>query len=372
MNSTSVSLRVLEVDPQVDPRWEAFVAAHPDGLIYHHPAWLQTLWREYGSELVALACEDEDGRFHGVLPLFRTRGLPFGRGGDLLGSRLSSLPRTPVAGPLALDDQGTAALLRAAVERSREAPDTRLQIKVQAPKLDGLVDGMTGVPWRLSYALELPDRPEQIRFGSSRNHSTIKRLVNKAARSGVRVRPAETKAELRAWYRLYLDTMRWNFVPARSYRCFEAMWDLLRPNGWMRLLIAELHEAGRTRLIAGSVLLMYGQTVSYAFNGRDPNALSLRPNDAIHWNAIHTACAEGFQWYDFGEVSEDNSGLAQFKAKWGTEPRRLHRYYYPGSDTLGTEDHDSEGHVRRLAGGIWRRAPLGMTAMVSEWLYSYL
>ena len=36
-------MRVVEVDPQTDPRWEAFVAAHPDGLVYHHPAWLQAL-----------------------------------------------------------------------------------------------------------------------------------------------------------------------------------------------------------------------------------------------------------------------------------------------------------------------------------------
>src|SRR5215208_1775194 len=87
--------RVMEIDPQVDPRWEAFVAAHPDGLIYHHPAWLQVLEREYGHRPICLAYEDSDGSLQGVLPLCHTRGIPFNRTSEVAGRRLSSLPRTP-------------------------------------------------------------------------------------------------------------------------------------------------------------------------------------------------------------------------------------------------------------------------------------
>src|SRR2546426_6424369 len=92
------SLRVVEIDPQTDPRWEALVTTLPNGLIYHHPAWLQVLEEAYGYKPVNLACEDSNGQLRGVLPLFYTRGLFTGR-------RFSSLPRTPVAGPLACDDQ---------------------------------------------------------------------------------------------------------------------------------------------------------------------------------------------------------------------------------------------------------------------------
>ncbi len=85
--------RIIELDPQTDSRWEAFVAAHRDGLIYHHPRWLQIIEKAYGYEPVCLACEGADGQLQGVLPLFRTRGL-------LTGRYLSSLPHTPVAGPM--------------------------------------------------------------------------------------------------------------------------------------------------------------------------------------------------------------------------------------------------------------------------------
>ena len=120
--------RVVEVDPRTDPRYEAFVVNHPRALIYHHPAWLEVLARENFVRPICLACED-GGRLTGILPLFATRGLPFGR--QLTGRRLSSLPRTPVAGPLALNAGAAAALLRDAKNRAAERPavtnpDTRL------------------------------------------------------------------------------------------------------------------------------------------------------------------------------------------------------------------------------------------------------
>src|ERR1700761_9062199 len=94
---------IVEVDPWKDPRWEAFVLGHPDATIYHHPAWLKVLEREYPQRSLFLACEDADGTLRGIFPLLYTRGLPFSKGNPLTGPRLSSLPRTPLAGPLGAD-----------------------------------------------------------------------------------------------------------------------------------------------------------------------------------------------------------------------------------------------------------------------------
>ena len=356
------SLTVVEVDAQTDPRWEPFVAAHPDGSLYHHPSWLQVLEQAYGYKQVSLACEDGDGRIRGVLPRCHTPGLLTGRGP-------SSFPRTPVAGPLALEGRATVALLEATVLRLRAEPGVKLQLKVPSAQLDGLVGGMVGAPWELTYVLELPERLAELRFGNSRNHARIKWAINKAAKSGVEVRLAETEGELRAWYRLYLDTMRWHAVPPRPYRFFKACWELLRPAGLMRLLLAEQHEAGRSRLLAGSIFLMFGPTVFYAFNGRHRQDLALRPNDAIQWRAIHDACKEGFRRYDFGEVVESNQGLAEFKGKWGAEPSWLYKYSYPESRKSAPR---SPSYTRRLAHAAFRRLPLRATALLGDWIYSYL
>jgi Acetyltransferase (GNAT) domain len=376
--SSSGRLRAVEVDPQTDPRWQAFVAAHPDGLIYHHPAYLECLRREYNQRAINLSCEDGQGNIRGILPLIYTRGLPVNVGGQLTRRRLSSLPRTPAAGPLALDDEAAAALMQAAVERVQREPGTSLEVRMWSTTLDGLPDDVVGRRYRPTYVLELPEHSDELRFGNSRHHGAIKRAVAKGMRLGVHVREAETEGELRAWYHLYLETVRWHaqrhtVIPPRSYRFFKLCWELLRPHGLMRLLLAEQYEEGRSRLLAGCIFLMFGQTVFYAYNGRRTEDLPLRPNDAIHWRAIQDACAEGFRHYDLGEVAEDNPGLARFKSKWSTDTWWLHRYYYPPprvSTTIAVDT--SAGYARTVAEAVWQRVPLKATALVGDWIYSFL
>ena len=370
--------QVTQLDWAADGRWDAYVETHPDGLVYHHSGWLRALAAEYGQRAIGLACEDAGGCLRGVLPLVSTRGLPFGRG-ELTGRRLSSLPRTPVAGPIADDDRARAALLSAALGRARGSRRMQLQIKAAGEPLDELVPGLVGVPWRLSFARELPDDPGALRFGSSRKHAAVRRAVKTAEGAGVRVRDAETIDELRQWYVTYLDAMRDHLVPPRPLRLFEAMWQEMRPRGLMRLLLAEQPGAdGRASGAAGLplgglVLLMLGGTVFYAFNGRRPEALELRVNDLLQWHAIHDACRAGYRFYDLGEVVEGDAGLAQFKRKWASEQRRLRRYYFPPpASGDAAQQRGPDGRLRRLAESAWRRMPLRATAIAGDRLYRYL
>jgi CelD/BcsL family acetyltransferase involved in cellulose biosynthesis len=360
-----VELKVIEIDPQGDPRWAAYVAAHPDALIYHHPQWLRLITEAYGGSPACVACEGADGVLSGVLPLLRTRGL-------LTGRCLSSLPHTPVAGPLASDDESTTALAEAAIERAAAEPGTHLLLKVPGPLPGGGSQGLYGLPREETYILELPDKPEDLRFGNSRNHARISWATNKAMRSGLSVRPAASLAELREWYGLYLGTMRIHGVPPRPYRFFSAAWELLAPQGLMRLLLAEQHDGGQVRLLAGSVFLMYGKTVFYAFSGRSPIDSELRPNDLIQWQAIHDACRDGFRRYDMGEVGGTQSGLAQFKSKWGAEPRLMYRYHYPEASGFGVRPFEPGARGRKMWLMVWRRLPLGVTAGAGRLIYRYL
>jgi len=353
--------RVSEIEPGSDPRWDEFVAGHPEGHVYLHSTWLRCLAAEYDRPLIGLATEGPGGHITGVLPLVETRGLPLLRGNATVGARLSSLPRTPLAGPLASDRQSAVALLQAALERSK----VRLQIKRAAPDLDGLVPGLTGAAWRTSYVMALPDDESALRFGNSRNHGRIKWAVNKASKEGVRVRVADDPADVTAWYPLYLKTMREVVVPPRPLRLFEAMWREMAPSGSMRLYVAEQERRG---MIAGSIVLGLGRTAFYAFNGRRRDALALRPNEVLQWEAIHDACRRGFERYDLGEVTEGRAGLADFKRKWGADEVQLHRYYHPPAEP-GDE---GAGGMTRVAMSVWPRLPLAATRFAGELAYRWL
>jgi CelD/BcsL family acetyltransferase involved in cellulose biosynthesis len=364
--------RVVQLDAS-DPRWDSFVLAAPGATVFHHSGWLAALESEYGQRPLRLACEEPDGTLSGVLPLVVTRGLPLGIGGPSAARRLSSLPRTPIAGLLGTSDAAFGALVAAAMARARPA-GLRLQLKQASRTLDDVVPGLQGTPWRLSYVKSLPDDPDLLRFGPSRKHARIACAVRKAQREGLRVRDAVTEADLREWYRLYLDVNRWRGVPSRPYRFFLAAWQHLRPSGFLRLLLVYRRQSGREVLLAGSMLLMLGDTTFYAFNGRLQEALHLRPNELLQWHAMRDAAAAGYRWYDFGEVGVGNEGLARFKAKWDTETRTLMRYHSPPLPACELEYSRPVGGTAlgRIALGAWHRMPLSVTAFAGDQVYQFL
>jgi hypothetical protein len=77
-------MRQEVLDPLTDPRWEAFVTAASDALVFHHPAWLELVRDQYGYDLRAWALVEGD-RVVGGLPVARVRS-------RLTGTRLVAEP----------------------------------------------------------------------------------------------------------------------------------------------------------------------------------------------------------------------------------------------------------------------------------------
>jgi len=366
-----VSLRIRECRLPDESRWAEFVEAHPQGMIYQHPAWVTALEEEYGRKSCTLLCEDERGQLRGVLSLLATRGLPFNWGGQT-GRRLASLPRTPLAGPLALDAEAAAALLRAASRHDHVQSGLQLQIRSLDSSLADMLPGMAASLWKEVYVLDLPSEPERLRLGTrSKQRHRIKWAVNRALKLGVQIREADNEADLRAWYELYLETMRWHVSPPRPYRFLLALWDRLRPVGKLRLLLAEQRSGARAALLAGYLLLMCGSTVHCYLNGRRRDSLALHPNDLLQWQAISEACRQGYRRYDFGEVELGQRGLAEFKTKWGAVPLRSYRYCFPKPRLLPVQKTAARS-IPSLAAALWRRLPLAATASLGDWIYRYL
>jgi hypothetical protein len=360
-------LRVVQLHRDDEDRWQRFVSAHPEGLIYHHPAWLHALTREYQNQSVVLACEDQNGSLHGVLPLMMTSGLPFRIGGPSLGRRLASLPRTPIAGPLAVSHAARSLLLDEAGALAR-SEGLQLQIRSLDPGLAVEAEEYSPVPWKNIYSLELPACGGELRFGNAATRHRIHWAVKKAQSQGVSIRPAERQHELHAWYRLYLETMRWYASPPRSYQFFLALWDSLHSRGLLELLLAEHDRI----IIAGYLLLKCGNTVHCYLNGRVRAQLGFHPNDYLQWRAIHDACAAGYRCYDFGEVDEGQQGLIDFKTKWGARPSPSFRYYWPPLRDPCNSAFQRSLHLAPVAGRMWRKLPLSLTARIGERIYSYL
>jgi hypothetical protein len=279
--SKEQSLTVKEADASFDEKWIEFISKNSHATIYHHPLWLKIIEKETGQRVLKLICTDNNDNIQGLFPLQFTKGFPFGLGGIPGARRLSSLPRTPVGGPLTSNHEVSTLLIHKAIDIVLNESDYLLQIKSFDPNINNGAGTLHKYFWREIYIKKIPDYPDEIRYGKSKNHAKIKWAVNKAEQNNVIHRTAKTETDLQKWYTLYLHTMKTHATPARSYSFFKNLWEILRPEGLMQLVLAELEEDGEKTVIAGSILFYYNKMVTHAFSGssRLREHIELRPND---------------------------------------------------------------------------------------------
>lgn len=362
---------ISEAPPEVDQEWCDFISGRSDVAIYHHPAWLHVLEDETKQQVLRLVCRDENERLVGVYPLQYTSGLPMGIGGVLAAKRLSSLPRTPIGGPIATNSVVEAMLVQKSIEISAQTGDRLLQIKSHDHTLQEKIPSLSRFFWREEYITEIPRAPEEIRFGDSKNHSAIKRAVNKALRHGIKVRYSHDDNDLTKWYALYAETTRFHVVPARSLNFFRDLWKYLMPFGLVQLILAETGKEDGTEIIDGNILFRYNNTMTYAFNGSKREFFNFRPNDLLHWTAIHDAQTEGLAYYDFGEVAGDNEGLTAYKKKWTSQKRSLYHFYYPEAD-MQNQERVGVTNTMGMKRKLWNLLPLKVTTMIGAEVNKYL
>jgi CelD/BcsL family acetyltransferase involved in cellulose biosynthesis len=337
--------RVIELDPRLDPRWDAYVRAHPDATVFHLSDWAEILWRAYGYRPSYLALES-GGVLEGALPLFLTRGV--------MSRKRLRMPMVNSAGPLANDDSGIAGLLEAACDRTeREA--RLLTFQSRKPALDELAPRLTPIAKNPVWIAPVP-APEEVDLKRWKKKSrNLYRGVNRALEAGLTWREAHGSEDLRTWYGLYLATMRKRRTLPRSWRQIETTRRLLEPRGEFRLFVVERGA----EMLAGVVTYPFSGVVELMYNGSNPDELELRPNHLLNWGVLGWASRNGYSLMDIGDAHEGGP-LARFKAQFGAEPVPDHRYDY----VIGRSEQSSAIAKARPAGNKAEEDPASLAAKV--------
>ena len=351
---------VVPIDP-ADPRWDAYVRAHPRATLYQLGAWAHILGDSYRFEARYLALED-DGELHGVLPLLYKKGL-------ISDARLRSLPVFPAGGPLADTPEQEVAIVEAARDAAREA-DAVLAVISPADYEQDLPEFVTDrLPPR--WMLDVPADPEELRAGWRKTSNNLFRSLKKADKNGFAFRETNEGRDLRRFYRLYLRTMKKHRTLPRSLHQLELSREALGP-GEFRLFVVEREG----EVAAGGVFHVFGDTVELIYYGSDDSLLDLRPNHALYWNVIRWAAEHGHRTFDFGEASPTTS-LGRFKAQWA-EPVPNYRYTWRAGDkpsraeSMAAASYEVEQGDGGLMAAAWRRAPLSLTRLGATLAYRWL
>jgi CelD/BcsL family acetyltransferase involved in cellulose biosynthesis len=292
-----VALRPLQ-----DPRWSAFVGTHASARPFHHPSWAALLAECYRFPAFCLTVEDHSGRILAGLPVLEVH-----RRGR---TRWVSLPFTDECPPLI--NPGSAIDLPARLDELRRAFDVR-SVEVRA-ELHG--DGVQRGEVSWSHVLPL-DRAESDVFAAL-HPNQVRRNIRRAQRAGVTVREGHAEADVtEVFYRLHTRTRHRLGVPVQPLRYFRLLWRRLLEPGLGTVLIAELGGVP----VAAGVFLAFGGTCIYKYGASDERHLDARPNHLLFWEAIRWAMARGCRTFDFGRTDIADTGLREFKSRWGTVER---------------------------------------------------
>lgn len=338
---------------------DEFLGGCSNASFFHHPLWLKILALETLQPYCYLVCRDINGAIEGIMPLLKTKGLPFNAFGVLSRKRLSSLPRTPFAGPLTHNHSVCAKLIEKGIEIQKGDPGSLLQIKTNC-KVQCNNPDFRIMEWRKAFIKNIPGKNEPLKFEDHRNEKNILKNVRNAAKCGVNFRQAESKADLLEWYKLYLNRMRFHKVPARSFLFFTYCWDLLKPVGMMDLNLAVWKNKGKEELLGGSINYKYKSVCYGAFNAGNMDKSGLMFGDFLMFSQLLMLQEQGYSHLDLGEVPAGHSRLETYKKKWGMEQVQMYHSYY-GEDAGKIEDLDFfEGD--KLSTKLWRKVPLTVTA----------
>lgn len=295
------------VEVTINPKKWNEIVNHNNSKIYHLYEWGRLLNDVHGHKLIYL--EDDKG----VFPLACVKSFIFG-------NRLISLPFADYGGPCT-NDKETADTLVARAEDAAEELDVDF-IEIRSPRKEyfGIFEKHDFVRRDdyVTFILHLDKDVERLWKSIAQENRTA---IRKARKSGVEVVEAKNKSDLRAFYELYLKTMKRLGSPPQPRKFFETVWDLFYPER-LKILFA-VHD---NKCIASALFFKHRDTIHYSYGCSLREYAKFRPNNLLFWTLIEWGAENGFKYLDFGRTRE-KSGVWLFKRKWGGELVKMPYFY---------------------------------------------
>ena len=291
--------------------WREFVHTSPRANIFHTPEMFQVFARTKGCRPTLWATVDGEGRvlalflpvqitvLNGLLRHLTTRAVVFG--GALFASGREG-------------EEALVLLLKAynrAVRRS--VLFTEMRNVSDLSDLQPLLNENEFVSeGHLNFLIDVT-RPESELW--QQVNSSARRNIQKARKSGVVIEEVSDPNEMPAAYAVLRNVYKRIHVPLPDQSLFQAAFEILRPAGMLRVLIARQNGA----IIGVLFLLLHNGVATYWYTGCLREHSSLRPADLLAWSALQSCKQLDCHTFDFGGAGrlDEEYGVRDFKAKYG-------------------------------------------------------
>ncbi len=305
-------VQLVLLDDKDEHVWDDLVASFETGTVFHTLAWMRVVEKLHHAEMMPFGIFDGSDLV-GVFPLFRAR-----RG-----------PLTVLASPLGGVGYGGPLVDRSyynAVIDQLDSVLTRYNTDyIEFRSLDSLAsfaDAGYTVREFHTIVVSLEQTLEQLWANAK---GVCRTAVRRARKSDVEIVEAKDKSFLHVYYDMAVDTYaKSNRPPPHSREDYGAVWDILRPYGRLKVLLAQ-HEG---RVIAGAIFLRFHDRLYYWDGAAYRAYYRLRPNNLLHWTLIEWGASNGLREYDM--LGANIPSIARFKKSFGGD---LRAYTYAHKET---------------------------------------
>lgn len=178
--------------------------------------------------------------------------------------------------------------------------------------------GFGDVQPRYVFQVDLHDRTPQDVFAGF--NQLWRRNIRKAEKSGVTVTRG-TFNDLPAFHEVYVETAQRDRFTPRGLAYFEHMWSSLNAYEPDRLSLYLAHVDGH--VAAATLMVVVGRHAWYSYGASTTADRDVRPSNALQWQMIQDAMAQGCHVYDLRGIADTLDpanhlfGLVQFKVGTG-------------------------------------------------------
>lgn len=345
-------MNIICIDPLTDPLWERLLDEYPSSA-FHSRAWLRVLTHTYGLQVRANVLVNSTGE--------PQAGFPFCSMEDIKERRIASLPFSDYCDPLVGDLDKWNCLIEELLAEQCLVSIRCLHNDI--PLTDKRFDCYYQAKW---HGLDLQPDLDSLwdNFDSS-----ARRAIRKAQNSGVAVRIAQGKDDLRAFFTMHLRVRKYKYhLLAQPYNFLEQIWEQFVEAQNGALMLATIDD----RIIGGTFFLVWKNRLYYKFNASLLEESLVRPNDLIIWEGINYAKAHDLGYLDFGLSDWDQEGLIRYKRKFASDEKVISFLRYVPNAIPSERERQIRSLLPRLTDLFTEESvPDTITEKAGELLYRY-
>jgi hypothetical protein len=339
--------------------WDEFVHRHPLGSPYHLTSWKIWIERAFshirGSFLVGTTPHSNE--ILAGLPIYHVRS-------RLLGDRLVTVPFAAYCDPLLRHAEDFKAFLpeiRRWMVRDRVV---RFELKTwRHPPIDSN-SGFGVIKRHLHHFIPLGPDPES--FLQSCSPTSVRHMIGKARKQGVRITADGGTGHLDAFYQIHVETRVRLGLPAMPMSLFASLVDPSPPNpAAIRLALL----GGQP--VAAILTLRFRDMLAVEYAGDLAAHRKSGASQLLYWQTIMAAFREGRTWISLGRTSLDNPGLRAYKCHWQAREEQLLTHVLSISKEQGTGTWPV-ATARHLAKRIIRVTPKRLAVWLGNACYRHL